>query len=308
MVAPAGSGAALPEDSPSSEEDNNDDEASPEHVTLVGLRPGPAPAPPGTDALVQARGVRAALRTLELKVAALERQQDTVLGTPLPDEGLKRELQTLREEIQELTRDVRARLKALEPGPEEEDENRNCLGARVRRAPQHGVLSQQLLALAARCQAAQAGYRERNVARIRRQLSIAGGGTVTEEELEQMLETGQSEVFVANALGAARATRAALDEVAARHGEILRLERSLRDLGELFTLLGSTVESQGEVIDRIEKNILDSGAFVRKGQEQLEAARESQRGARRKKLLVVACLVVALVVLVTVLGAALGSG
>ncbi|XP_068779383.1 syntaxin-4 isoform X1 [Struthio camelus] len=187
----------LRQDSLSSDEDNGSDEASPEHVTLVGLRPRPAPAPPGADALEQARGVRAALRTLELKVAALERQQDTVLGTPLPDEGLKRELQTLRDEIRELTGDARARLKALEPGPEEEDENRNCLGSRVRRT-QHGVLSQQLLALAARCQAAQAGYRERNVARIRRQLSIAGGGTVSEEELEQMLETGQSEVFVAN--------------------------------------------------------------------------------------------------------------
>ncbi|XP_068779384.1 syntaxin-4 isoform X2 [Struthio camelus] len=297
----------LRQDSLSSDEDNGSDEASPEHVTLVGLRPRPAPAPPGADALEQARGVRAALRTLELKVAALERQQDTVLGTPLPDEGLKRELQTLRDEIRELTGDARARLKALEPGPEEEDENRNCLGSRVRRT-QHGVLSQQLLALAARCQAAQAGYRERNVARIRRQLSIAGGGTVSEEELEQMLETGQSEVFVANALGAARATRAALDEMAARHGEILRLERSLRDLGDLFALLGTTVESQGEVIDRIERNILDSGTFVRKGQEQLGAARESQRGARRRKLLAAACLVVALVVLVAAVGAALGSG
>jgi len=45
-------------------------------------------------------------------------------------------------------------------------------------------------------------------------------------------------------LGATRATRAALEEVGVRHRELQRLERGLRELGELFTLLGTTVEGQ----------------------------------------------------------------
>ncbi|XP_040399454.1 syntaxin-4-like, partial [Cygnus olor] len=151
------------DDAPSDDED--------ERVALVG---GPQPPdPPGTDTLLQARAVRAALRVLEEKLGALEQQQEAVLGTPLPDDGLKRDLQALREEIQQLTRDIGARLKGLEPGKEEEDENRNTIGARVKRT-QHGVLSQQFLELTGRCHAAQARYRQRSLERVRRQLQISG--------------------------------------------------------------------------------------------------------------------------------------
>ncbi|XP_074713618.1 syntaxin-4-like isoform X2 [Strix uralensis] len=243
------------------------------------------PRPPrgrhAAAACAQARGVRAALRVLEQKLEALEQQQEAVLGTPLPDEGLKRDLQVLRDEIQGLTQEIRTRLRVLEPGKEEEeDENRNTIGARVKRT-QHAVLSQQFLGLTGRCHAAQARYRQRSLERIRRQLHITGSASVTEEELEQMLETGQSEVFISNVLGATRATRAALEEVGVRHRELQRLEKGLRELGELFTLLGSTLEAQGEVIDRIERNIEQSGSHVRKGQQHLGAAQRSQRGARR---------------------------
>ncbi|XP_049653254.1 syntaxin-4-like [Accipiter gentilis] len=174
--------------------------------------------------------------------------------------------------------------------------------------PQHGVLSQEFLTLTGRCHAAQARYRQRSLERIRRQLHITGSASVTEEELEQMLETGQSEVFISNVLGATRATRAALEEVGVRHRELQRLERGLRELGELFALLGSTVEGQGEVIDRIERNIQDSGSRLRKGQQHLGAARRSQRGARRKKLLVAACVIVALLIVAAVVAAAVAGG
>ncbi|KAI6062093.1 Syntaxin 4 [Aix galericulata] len=109
-------------------------------------------------------------------------------------------------------------------------------------------------------------------------------------------------------LGAARATRAALDEVTARHQELLRLERGLRELGELFVLLGTTVEGQGEVIDRIEKNILESGTCVRKGHQHLGTAREHQRGARRKKLLVAACVLVTVLIVAAIIAATAATG
>ncbi|GAB0202430.1 syntaxin-4-like [Grus japonensis] len=287
----------------SSEEEEEEEER--DHVTLRKLRP---PAPPGTDTLLQARGVRAALRALEQKLEALEQQQEAVLGTPLPEEGLKRDLQVLRDEIQELMREIRTRLRALEPGKEEEeDENRNTIRARVKRT-QHGVLSQQFLALTGRCHDAQSRYRQRSLQRVRRQLHIAGTTSVTEEELEQMLETGQSEVFISNVLGATRATRAALEEVGVRHQELQRLERGLRELGELFTLLGGTLEGQGEVLERIERHVQDSGSRLRKGQQHLEGARLGQQGARKKKLLVAACVIVTLLIIVAIIAATVATG
>ncbi|XP_064331502.1 syntaxin-4 [Phalacrocorax carbo] len=295
--------------------EEEEEEEEPDRVALMGLRP---PAPPGADTLLQAQGVRAALRVLEQKLEALEQQQEAVLGTPLPPEGLKRDLQVLRDEIQELTREIRARLQALEPGKEEEeDENRNTIRARVKRT-QHGVLLQQFLGLTERCHAAQARYRQRSLERIRRQLHIAGNTSVTDEELEQMLETGHSEVFISNVLGATRVTRAALEEVGVRHQELQRLEKSLRDLGEIFSLLGTTIEAQGEVIDRIEKNIAESGTSLRKGQQHLGAAQRSQRGgaagrprpgpAPGKKLLLGACVIVTVVIIVAIIAVTVATG
>lgn len=76
-----------------------------------------------------------------------------------------------------------------------------------------------------KCNLMQSEYREKNVERIRRQLKIsecwflacrvrwpdpalslafsftANAGMVSDEELEQMLDSGQSEVFVSNVSG-----------------------------------------------------------------------------------------------------------
>ncbi|NXS27381.1 STX4 protein, partial [Pomatostomus ruficeps] len=67
--------------------------------------------PPHDPVLAQAGRVRAGLRALELKLAALEQHQELVLGTPLPTAELQQDLQRLRDEIQELTREIRAGLR-----------------------------------------------------------------------------------------------------------------------------------------------------------------------------------------------------
>ncbi|KYO41044.1 syntaxin-4 [Alligator mississippiensis] len=290
-----------PQDNGSSEEDE------PERVALV-LHPGSAgDTDPGHQLLLTARGVREVLRTLAQKVAELEKQQSTILATPLPEDGMKRDLQRLREEIRELAKDVQARLKAMEPKKGAEDENHNTVAARMRRT-QHGILFQQFQALINQCNASQSAYRDRNVERIQRQLQITGGGVVSDEELEQMLETGQTEVFVSNIMKDTRVTKQALNEIETRHGEILKLERSIQELHDMFTYLATEVELQGEMIDRVEKNILDSEDYVHKGHQHLAAARESQHKARKKKVMIAICLSLTVVIIIIIIGVAISTG
>ncbi|XP_052523190.1 syntaxin-4-like isoform X2 [Tympanuchus pallidicinctus] len=218
----------------------------------------------------------------------------------------KRALQAQQEELQLLANQTRCHLQALEPRPEDQ-QNLASISARVRRT-QHGVLLQEFLAVTSRLHAAQSHYRQRCLQRVRRHLHITGNSAVTDEELEEMLESGQSEVFVSNVLGAARATRAALDEVTSRHRELQRLERAMRELQELFGALGAAVEGQGEAINRIELHILQSGTAVHKGGRQLRAAQEQQGKARRKRLIMAACLVLTLVILVAIIAASVAAG
>ncbi|XP_006896567.1 PREDICTED: syntaxin-4 isoform X2 [Elephantulus edwardii] len=257
--------------------------------------------------LPQVRTIRQSIVKLESKVQELEKQQVTILATPLPEESMKKDLQNLREEIKQLGREIRTQLKAIEPQKEEADENYNSVNTRMRKT-QHGILSQQFVELINKCNSTQSEYREKNVERIRRQLKITNAGMVSDEELEQMLDSGQSEVFVSNILKDTQVTRQALNEISARHSEIQQLERSIRELHDIFTFLATEVESQGEMINRIEKNILSSADYVEHGQEHLKVALDKQKKARKKKIFIIICVSLTVLILSLIIGLTIAIG
>nr|XP_002756125.2 syntaxin-4 isoform X1 [Callithrix jacchus] len=281
--------------------DDSSDEEDKERVALV-VHPGMARlGSPDEEFFQKVRAIRQTIVKLGNKVQELEKQQVTILATPLPEESMKQDLQNLRDEIKQLGREIRLQLKAIEPQKEEADENYNSVNTRIRKT-QHGVLSQQFVELINKCNSMQSEYREKNVERIRRQLKITNAGMVSDEELEQMLDSGQSEVFVSNILKDTQVTRQALNEISARHSEIQQLERSIRELHEIFTFLATEVEMQGEMINRIEKNILSSADYVERGQEHVKTALENQKKARKKKVLIAICVSVIIVLLAVIIG------
>ncbi|XP_033929513.1 syntaxin-4-like [Melopsittacus undulatus] len=123
-----------------------------------------------TRELRQAGRVRTALRALEQELQAWSSCRRRLWAAPCPP--TQRDLQLHRDEIQELTQEIRSRLRALELAKEEEEgDNRTSIRARVRRT-QHAVLTQQFLALTGRCHAAQAQFRQRRLERVQRQLHV----------------------------------------------------------------------------------------------------------------------------------------
>ncbi|CAG00636.1 unnamed protein product, partial [Tetraodon nigroviridis] len=244
------------------------------------------------------------LNALRRMVSDLENKQKTVLGVALPEDGMKRELQVLREEIKTLAGQIQRKLKGefshtlcvslwsfnsfslishVSPGIEfkkgEEDGKYVPINIRMQRT-QHGVLSREFVELMGHCNTIQAQYRERNVERIQRQLKITGTN-VTDEELDEMLESGQTDVFTQNILIDAKATKQALNEIESRHDEILKLERSIKDLHDMFLYLAMEVEAQGEMVNRIENNINQSSNYVEKAKENVEQAVTYQKKARK---------------------------
>ncbi|XP_048189152.1 syntaxin-4 [Perognathus longimembris pacificus] len=279
--------------------DHSSDDEDRERVALV--QPGMARlGSPDEEFFRKVQAIRQTMAKLENKVRELEKQQVTILATPLPEESMKQDLQNLRDEIKQLGREIRTQLKAIEPQKEEADENYNSVNTRMRRT-QHGVLSQQFVELINKCNSTQSEYREKNVERIRRQLKITNAGMVSDEELEQMLDSGQSEVFVSNILKDTQVTRQALNEISARHSEIQQLERSIRELHEIFTFLATEVEMQGEMINRIEKNILSSADYVERGQEHVKVALENQKKARKKKVMIIICVSITVLILAIII-------
>ncbi|XP_044943572.1 syntaxin-2 isoform X4 [Mustela putorius furo] len=151
---------------------------------------------------------------------------------------------------------------------------------------------------------AQTLFRERSKGRIQRQLEITGRAT-TDDELEEMLESGSPSVFTADIISDSQITKQALNEIESRHKDIMKLETSIRELHEMFTDMAMFVETQGEMINNIEKNVMNATDYVERAKEETKRAVRYRSRARRKMMFIIICVIVLLVILGIVLATTL---
>ena len=76
-----------------------------------------------------------------------------------------------------------------------------------------------------------------------RQLEITGR-TTTNEELENMLEQGNSAVFTQGIIMDTAQAKQTLADIEARHADIIKLETSIKELHDMFMDMAMLVESQ----------------------------------------------------------------
>ncbi|KAK1886540.1 Syntaxin-1B [Dissostichus eleginoides] len=95
-----------------------------------------------------------------------------------------------------------------------------------------------------------------------------------------MLEGGNSAVFSAGIMES-KMTQQALNEIEARHKDIMRLESSIKELHDMFVDIAMLVENQGGMIDRIESNMDQSVGFVERAVADTKKAAKFQQEARR---------------------------
>ncbi|XP_033975954.1 syntaxin-4-like isoform X2 [Trematomus bernacchii] len=245
------------------------------------------------------------LNSLKQMVSNLENKQKALLADPLSDDSMKRKLQTLREEIKTLAGHIQRKLKSIEPKKGEEDGKYVPINSRMQRT-QHGVLSREFVELMGYCNTIQAQYRDCQVNRVRRQLKITGKD-MTDEELDVMLESGQTIVFPQNILSDAIATKQALNEIESRHDEILKQEQSIRERHDMFQYLAMEVEAQEEMVNQVENNIKQSTDYVVRAKENTEKAVTYQQKSRKKKLCIAICLAILILILVISLVSAFGT-
>merc|ERR1712226_880869 len=80
--------------------------------------------------------------------------------------------------------------------------------------------------------------------------------------------------------------RQALDDVQQRHQEILKLENSIKELHDMFMDMAMLVESQGDMVERIEYNVGQSVVAVKKANVELTGAIKHQTAARKKQVMI----------------------
>ncbi|XP_075440510.1 syntaxin-1B isoform X2 [Ascaphus truei] len=228
----------------------------------------------------QVEEIRSCIEKLSEDVEQVKKQHSAILAAPNPDEKTKQELEDLTADIKKTANKVRSKLKAIEQSIEQEEGlNRSSADLRIRKT-QHSTLSRKFVEVMTEYNATQSKYRDRCKDRIQRQLEITGR-TTTNEELEDMLESGKLAIFTDDIKMDSQMTKQALNEIETRHTEIIKLESSIRELHDMFVDMAMLVESQGEMIDRIEYNVEHSVDYVERAVSDTKKAVKYQSKARR---------------------------
>ncbi|ELK13505.1 Syntaxin-3 [Pteropus alecto] len=220
-----------------------------------------------------------------------------ILSAPIPEPKTKDDLEQLTTEIKKRANNVRNKLKSMERHIEE-DEVRSSADLRIRKS-QHSVLSRKFVEVMTKYNEAQVDFRERSKGRIQRQLEITGKKT-TDEELEEMLESGNPAIFTSGMwrlqpgtvadgkslhgllqIIDSQISKQALSEIEGRHKDIVRLESSIKELHDMFMDIAMLVENQGEMLDNIELNVMHTVDHVEKARDETKRAVKYQGQARK---------------------------
>ncbi|CAF1060599.1 unnamed protein product [Rotaria sordida] len=236
-------------------------------------------------------------------VEEVKRLHSTILAAPQADDRTKEELEEKMADIKKIANDVRLKLKKLEQEQEQEQSqpltNKTQAQLRIEKS-QLFVLTQQFRDVMNNYNQVQLGYRQKCKERIQRQLEITGR-SVTEGEVEEMLESGNPAVFTQGIMVETAQAKQSLADIEARHGDIMKLEKSIRELHDMFIDMAALVQTQGEMIDRIEYNVVQSENFVKAASTDTKKAVKFQSAARRKKILLILCLIITVVIIVLIL-------
>ncbi|XP_062816338.1 syntaxin-1A isoform X2 [Anolis carolinensis] len=224
----------------------------------------------------QVEEIRGFIEKIAENVEDVKRKHSAILASPNPDESIEQSIE------------------------HEEGLNRSSADLRIRKT-QHSTLSRKFVEVMSEYNATQSDYRERCKGRIQRQLEITGR-TTTSEELEDMLESGNPAIFSSGIIMDSNITKQALNEIETRHSEIIKLENSIRELHDMFMDMAMLVESQGEMIDRIEYNVEHAVDYVERAVSDTKKAVKYQSKARRKKIMIIICCVVLGVVIASTVG------
>jgi len=213
-------------------------------------------------------------------VEEVKRKHSAILSAPQTDEKMKQELEDSMSNIKKTANKVRAKLKVIE-SQIEQDEQVNKASAELRmKKTQHSTLSRKFVEVMTEYNRTQTDYRERCKSRIQRQLEITGR-TTTNEELEDMLEQGNPAVFTQGIIMDTAVAKQTLADIEARHADIIKLETSIKELHDMFMDMAMLVESQGEMIDRIEYHVEHAVDYVQTATQDTKKALKYQSKARR---------------------------
>ncbi|KRY55831.1 Syntaxin-1A [Trichinella britovi] len=228
----------------------------------------------------QVEEIRGSIDLIANNVEEVKKKHSAILSNPVNDPKTKDELEELMASIKKTANKVRNKLKVIEQQLEQDESTEGSTADLRIRKTQHSTLSRKFVEVMTDYNKTQTDYRERCKGRIQRQLDIAGK-QVDSEQLEEMIESGNPAIFTQGIITDTQQAKQTLADIEARHNDIIKLESSIRELHDMFMDMAMLVESQGEMIDRIEYNVEHAKDYVDRAVSDTKKAVQYQSKARR---------------------------
>merc|ERR1711962_1087531 len=182
--------------------------------------------------------------------------------------------------IKKLANNVRSRLKKMEQEAEAEEKARGQVTGELRiKKTQQMTTSRRFVEVMTEYNRIQVDYREQSKQKIARQLEISGK-TATDEELEQMLEGG----------GGARLTGHI--QIEGNEDQLRQTISDIEQRHEMFMDIAVLVENQGEMVNRIDAHVESAVEYTTRATNDTKKALEYQQKARRKKIMMLLCVII----------------
>ncbi|CAF0788071.1 unnamed protein product [Brachionus calyciflorus] len=219
-------------------------------------------------------------------VNEIKRLQESILVSSGNDETLRDELDDRMNEIKSNAQKIRQNLKIMtEEILREEKENRRGSTELKIKKTRTAFLSKKFSEIMQNYNLIQANYRDDCKKRIKRQLEITGKDA-DDEEIEEMLESNNPQIFTQGILTETKMAKQALQDIEARHKDIKMLEKNILELHEMFADLAELIETQGEMVDNIEDNMAKTVEDAKVGEDNTKKAVVNAKSARKKKVIV----------------------
>lgn len=232
--------------------------------------------------LKEANQIRLEIQQIQNDISELRDVNYQTLNQTSYTNSTKRDSNAIGADIKHRGEAVLRRLHMMNGLKEELEEQRGASDptARIART-QYQCLSNALREVMFSYNDTEMNHREACKRQIQRQMDVVGR-EVSERELDEMMESGELNVFSVQVEG--KTARSAFLQIESRHKELQELEKRIEGIQELFLDVAVLVEEQGAGIDNIQKNVQDTEVNVQDALGRLERANQSDKNNPIKKL------------------------
>ncbi|KAM3861087.1 uncharacterized protein ACN63O_014511 [Diretmus argenteus] len=232
----------------------------------------------------QSQDVHREVQLIRLEVKRLREQNSRMLQGTTRMSTIKRDSNVIGADIKSRAEGVLTHLRVMDNTAHnlEEEHGPNAAITRIART-QYACLSNGFRDAMFDYNEAEMSHRDNCKAQIQRQMEIVGRD-VTSNEVEEMIETGQWNVFTESVSIEGKTARSAFTQIEKRHQELVDLENRIKGIHEIFLDIALLVEEQGPMLTSIQTNVQKTDMDIQEALVKLSRAKRHDKNNIFKKM------------------------